>query len=109
MPDPLAFRLLLVALFVGQTMMRGALNVFLVVLALEGNALFGKQGPLTTVRGVITSSMVLTAVQVAEVSGTQARQLSDDEVTAVLTDDALMRAHRLELPFGFDPRVVRRG
>lgn len=36
-----------------------------VILALEGNALFGKQGPLTTVRGVITSSMVLTAVIVA--------------------------------------------
>jgi cobalt/nickel transport system ATP-binding protein len=24
----------------------------------------------------------------------------------VLTDDALMRAHRLELPFGFDPRTI---
>jgi len=33
-----------------------------IILALEGNALFGKQGVLTTVRGVITSSMVLTAV-----------------------------------------------
>ena len=36
--------------------------------------------------------------------------LSDGVVVAdgatydVLTDDALMRAHRLELPFGFDPR-----
>ncbi|MCZ9337283.1 cobalt ABC transporter ATP-binding protein, partial [Streptomyces sp. TRM76130] len=24
----------------------------------------------------------------------------------LLSDDALMRAHRLELPFGFDPRSV---
>lgn len=33
-----------------------------VVAALEVNALAGKQGPMTTVRGVITSSLVLTAV-----------------------------------------------
>ncbi len=38
--------------------------------------------------------------------------LSDGTVVAdgatydVLTDDALMRAHRLELPFGFDPRTI---
>ena len=38
--------------------------------------------------------------------------LSDGTVVAdgstydVLTDDELMRAHRLELPFGFDPRTV---
>ena len=38
--------------------------------------------------------------------------LSDGAVVAdgatydVLTDDALMRAHRLELPFGFDPRTI---
>ncbi|WP_309649461.1 ABC transporter ATP-binding protein [Nocardioides sp.] len=38
--------------------------------------------------------------------------LSDGHVVAdgrtydVLTDDALMRAHRLELPFGFDPRGI---
>lgn len=36
-----------------------------VVILLEINAIFGKQGPITTVRGVITSSMVLTAVIVA--------------------------------------------
>lgn len=36
-----------------------------IIAALEANALFGKQGPLTTVRGVITSSMVLTAVFIA--------------------------------------------
>ena len=34
----------------------------LVVAAIEANALFGKMGPITTVRGVITSSVVLTAV-----------------------------------------------
>lgn len=40
--------------------------------------------------------------------------LSDGHVVAdgatydVLTDDALMRAHRLELPFGFDPRTTGR-
>ncbi|MFZ5653544.1 MAG: urate hydroxylase PuuD [Pseudomonadota bacterium] len=34
----------------------------LIVAALEVNALAGKQGPLTTVRGVIVSSLVLTAV-----------------------------------------------
>jgi cobalt/nickel transport system ATP-binding protein len=39
--------------------------------------------------------------------------LSDGHVVAdgttydVLTDDALMRRHRLELPFGFDPRSTR--
>ena len=38
--------------------------------------------------------------------------LSDGSVVAdgatydVLTDQPLMRAHRLELPFGFDPRTV---
>ena len=34
----------------------------LIVAAIEANALFGKMGPITTVRGVITSSVVLTAV-----------------------------------------------
>jgi uncharacterized membrane protein len=33
-----------------------------VILALELNAIFGKQGPMTTVRGVIVSGLVLTAV-----------------------------------------------
>ncbi|GAA5317368.1 MAG: urate hydroxylase PuuD [Candidatus Pelagadaptatus aseana] len=36
--------------------------VLAIVAALEVNALVGKQGPMTTVRGVITCSMVLTAV-----------------------------------------------
>jgi uncharacterized membrane protein len=40
-----------------------ALIVALVVIAaLELNAIFGKQGPMTTVRGVIVSGLVLTAV-----------------------------------------------
>ena len=40
-----------------------ALVVGLVIIAaLEINAIFGKQGPMTTVRGVIVSSLVLTAV-----------------------------------------------
>jgi uncharacterized membrane protein len=36
--------------------------VLVLVAALEGNALFGKLGPLTTVRGVIIAGFVLTAV-----------------------------------------------
>ena len=32
--------------------------------------------------------------------------VADGTTYDVLTDDALMRAHRLELPFGFDPRTV---
>ena len=40
-----------------------ALIVALVIIAvLELNAIFGKQGPMTTVKGVITSGLVLTAV-----------------------------------------------
>ncbi len=34
----------------------------LIVAAIEANALFGKMGPITTVRGVITSSVILTVV-----------------------------------------------
>ena len=33
-----------------------------IIAALEANAIFGKQGPMTTVRGVILSSLVLTAI-----------------------------------------------
>lgn len=33
----------------------------IIIAALEGNAIFGKQGPMTTVRGVIVSGLVLTA------------------------------------------------
>ncbi len=32
--------------------------------------------------------------------------VADGATYDVLTDDALMRAHRLELPFGFDPRTI---
>jgi cobalt/nickel transport system ATP-binding protein len=32
--------------------------------------------------------------------------VADGPTDEVLTDDAMMRAHRLELPFGFDPRAV---
>ncbi|MBD3646744.1 MAG: urate hydroxylase PuuD [Pseudomonadales bacterium] len=34
----------------------------LIILALEGNGIFGKQGPMTSVAGVITSGVVLTIV-----------------------------------------------
>ena len=33
--------------------------------------------------------------------------VGDGATYDVLTDDVLMAAHRLELPFGFDPRAVR--
>ena len=33
--------------------------------------------------------------------------VADGATYDVLTDDALMAAHRLELPFGFDPRTIR--
>jgi cobalt/nickel transport system ATP-binding protein len=32
--------------------------------------------------------------------------VADGSTYDILTDDELMRAHRLELPFGFDPRLV---
>ncbi len=32
--------------------------------------------------------------------------VADDTTREVLTNDALMSAHRLELPFGFDPRTI---
>jgi cobalt/nickel transport system ATP-binding protein len=35
--------------------------------------------------------------------------VADGSTYDVLTDDDLMSAHRLELPFGFDPRTVRAG
>jgi len=40
------------------------LVALVIVAALEGNAIFGKQGPMTTVRGVITCGLVLTVVLV---------------------------------------------
>jgi cobalt/nickel transport system ATP-binding protein len=33
--------------------------------------------------------------------------VADGPTSDLLTDEALMRANRLELPFGFDPRTVR--
>jgi len=33
--------------------------------------------------------------------------VADGPTYDILADDALMSAHRLELPFGFDPRAVR--
>jgi len=35
--------------------------------------------------------------------------VADGPTADVLTDEATMRAHRLELPFGFDPHTVRPG
>lgn len=40
------------------------LVALVIVAALEGNAIFGKQGPMTTIRGVITCGLVLTVVLV---------------------------------------------
>ena len=40
----------------------GLAVVMLVILVLEGNAIFGKQGPMTKVSGVIGCSLGLTAV-----------------------------------------------
>ncbi|WP_435768804.1 energy-coupling factor ABC transporter ATP-binding protein [Nocardioides sp. SYSU DS0651] len=36
----------------------------------------------------------------------EGRVVADGSTYDVLTDDALMRAHRLELPWGFDPRSI---
>jgi cobalt/nickel transport system ATP-binding protein len=33
--------------------------------------------------------------------------VADGATAAVLGDEAMMRAHRLELPFGFDPSALR--
>ncbi len=45
-----------------QGMGMGLIVALVIVLALEANALFGKQGPMATVKGVIISSLVLTVV-----------------------------------------------
>ena len=39
-------------------------------------------------------------------NGADALQADLGRVAVVLTDDALMKEHRLELPFGFDPRRI---
>lgn len=43
----------------------------LIILGIEGNALKGKMGPLTTIKGVITSGFVLTAIFIALITVTQ--------------------------------------
>jgi hypothetical protein len=40
----------------------GFMVVLVVIAALEANALFGKTGPMTTIKGVIHCSLALTAV-----------------------------------------------
>ncbi|MEX1198614.1 MAG: urate hydroxylase PuuD [Pseudohongiellaceae bacterium] len=45
-----------------QGMGLGLIVALVIVLALQANALFGKQGPMATVKGVIVSSLVLTVV-----------------------------------------------
>ena len=53
----------------GVTLTTGVLGAVVAIAAvLEGNALFGKLGPLTTVKGVITAGFALTAVLYAAVS-----------------------------------------
>ena len=64
---PMAFGMLAGPHFAGQGYGTGAGGVDLwialvAVAALEANALFGKQGPLATVKGVIHCSLALTAV-----------------------------------------------
>lgn len=48
--------------YASETVGTDLIIVLAIIAALEVNALVGKQGPMTTVRGVITCSMVLTAV-----------------------------------------------
>ena len=40
----------------------GLIAALVIVAALQANAIFGKQGPMTTVRGVIVSGLILTVV-----------------------------------------------
>lgn len=46
----------------------GLIVALVIIAVLEANAIFGKQGPMTTVRGVIVSGLVLTAVLWAALS-----------------------------------------
>jgi len=62
---PMTFCMLAGPHFAGYGMGIGSMAMWAalcVVAVLEVNALMGKQGPMTTVRGVIVSSLVLTAV-----------------------------------------------
>ena len=49
-------------LYIADVSMVGVATCLILILALEANALFGKLGPLTSVRGVIHCSIGLTAV-----------------------------------------------
>ncbi|MBX2808278.1 MAG: urate hydroxylase PuuD [Cellvibrionaceae bacterium] len=67
---PMAFGMLVGAHWTGQgygteTGGIGFIIAVILILLLELNGLFGKQGPLTTVKGVIHCSLALTAVVVA--------------------------------------------
>jgi uncharacterized membrane protein len=62
---PMAFCMLAGPHFAGYGMGTGSMGMWAalaVVAVLEINGLMGKQGPMTTVRGVIVSSLVLTAI-----------------------------------------------
>jgi len=66
---PMAFGMLAGPHFIGSaagyghpSMSMGGWIVIAIIAALEGNALFGKQGPLTTVKGVIHCSIGLAVV-----------------------------------------------
>ena len=66
---PMAFGMLAGAHFVGQGYGNpaGGIDLWItiaIIALLEANGLFGKQGPLTTVKGVIHCSLALTAVLV---------------------------------------------
>ncbi|MBV1910870.1 MAG: urate hydroxylase PuuD [Kangiellaceae bacterium] len=65
---PMAFCMLAGPHFAGYGNLSHSMNAMYAALAvvvlLELNAIFGKQGPMATVRGVIVSSLVLTAIVV---------------------------------------------
>lgn len=68
---PMAFCMMAGPHFAGYGMGTGSTAMWLalaIVAALEVNAIIGKQGPMTTVRGVIGSSLVLTVVIVGILS-----------------------------------------
>ena len=48
----------------GFSMSTSIIVMLVIIAALQANAMFGKQGPLTTVKGVIHGSLALTAVMV---------------------------------------------
>ncbi len=64
---PMAFCMLAGPHFAGYGTGTGSMGMWIalaMVLVLEANGIMGKQGPMTTVRGVIGSSLVLTLVMV---------------------------------------------